>query len=689
MARPKSRNIALALVGAACIIASVSVAARCRPIEAAIFVLAMAIFAFPGVLFTRMVLGCDRKDPAALLIGAVFGISVSSLAVASGVHLLGWGLPGFLSSLAAVYLSAFWIGKAGQRSHRLDLAGSSWERRDAVIAIAFVLLIVAFFILPFRDLGRVVGTQRRYTWLFGRDFIGRMAYTASVSQDIPPDHMWFAGAKMQYYYLSYVLPASVYRIAAPIPDLQEIGKLVCVSYALLMVPLLYAVFRRATTKRNTALLLMGLAFLFYSYVDFFVLARGLLPRLVTLPPNVYDFIASRSSFSQSLHRLFLVQPAGVMGISLMLAAIYLGTFEEGNSNKSLYWGFQGVLAGLALGVSAFSGLVIGAWFFGTRFLQIVRGRRSVSGFKCFVLSGVCAGLVTAVLFALGMYSLSGGASTVTLRLHKVFLIGGPAFFLFQFGPAAIFAVVGLIFLSKRRRSHESGGWEWVYLLLLGAFITVLVTSPVDPDMGIDKGSPIVFLALLLIAGWFFDRVSHTKRLKALAATAMILAFPTFITDIYTAANTNDRKNTTYIERGDYAACRWIKENTSPKAILQAYPEYPGFEPGHEGYHFSPITVFAERRIVVGPWVLSRVLHDQVGQADKRFVDMKEMFTTPNVTRAAEIADRYGLDYVYIGGLERKRYGSGIEKFRGSPSEFECVYDRDGVEIYRRNRFANR
>ncbi|MEX2246489.1 MAG: DUF2298 domain-containing protein [Dehalococcoidia bacterium] len=63
----------------------------------------------------------------------------------------------------------------------------------------------------------------------------------------------------------------------------------------------------------------------------------------------------------------------------------------------------------------------------------------------------------------------------------------------------------------------------------------------------------------------------------------------------------------------------------------------------------------------------------------RFEDVTELYQTSDMTRVREIADKYGVSYIYVGDLERSTYGAeAMAKFTALP----VVFESGVVTIYR-------
>jgi uncharacterized membrane protein len=68
------------------------------------------------------------------------------------------------------------------------------------------------------------------------------------------------------------------------------------------------------------------------------------------------------------------------------------------------------------------------------------------------------------------------------------------------------------------------------------------------------------------------------------------------------------------------------------------------------------------------------------QPGTREADVKTLYTTTNLTEARELIDRYGVDYVVFGPIERTTYGdAGLGKW---DELGEKVFDEAGTTVWR-------
>lgn len=124
--------------------------------------------------------------------------------------------------------------------------------------------------------------------------------------------------------------------------------------------------------------------------------------------------------------------------------------------------------------------------------------------------------------------------------------------------------------------------------------------------------------------------------------------------------------------GDVAAIAWLRERAGPGAVvLEAVgDDYSEF--GH-----ARISTFSGRATVLGwPGHELQWGHDP----GTRRADVERMYRDPDPAAVRPVLDRYGVDYVVAGPLERADYGDdGLAKFDRLGRR---VLDRDGTTVWR-------
>jgi uncharacterized membrane protein len=130
---------------------------------------------------------------------------------------------------------------------------------------------------------------------------------------------------------------------------------------------------------------------------------------------------------------------------------------------------------------------------------------------------------------------------------------------------------------------------------------------------------------------------------------------------------------------EYEAIEWLNENVSGlPVILEAF-----------GGDFSDSARISSRTGL--PTVIGWLSHELQWRGrpsldgsgtpfTERPEEVETIYTTMDVQAARSLLDKYDVEYVYVGRLERETYGEGgLEKFR----EFMTpVFENEGVTIYR-------
>jgi YYY domain-containing protein len=129
---------------------------------------------------------------------------------------------------------------------------------------------------------------------------------------------------------------------------------------------------------------------------------------------------------------------------------------------------------------------------------------------------------------------------------------------------------------------------------------------------------------------------------------------------------------------DYAALRWMQDNIRGSPVV--------LEANTGLYSWgSRVSIYTGLPSVIGwDWhqKQQRVAMERV--VEERLRDVKTMYETPRLEQVLPLLRRYGVGYVYVGGLERIHYpAAGLKKFEDAATEvLEVVYQAQGVTIYR-------
>jgi len=132
-------------------------------------------------------------------------------------------------------------------------------------------------------------------------------------------------------------------------------------------------------------------------------------------------------------------------------------------------------------------------------------------------------------------------------------------------------------------------------------------------------------------------------------------------------------------RWDYEAIQWMRQNIKGSPVIME---------GNTGlYHWgNRYSIYTGLPTIIGwDWHTKQQYSLIPGDLiDYRLSVVREFYNTADQTRAIEIARRYDISYVIVGGLERAVYDvNGLNKFEGMVQSGTLlkVYDANNVQIY--------
>ncbi|MCB0210816.1 MAG: hypothetical protein KDJ52_15870 [Anaerolineae bacterium] len=126
---------------------------------------------------------------------------------------------------------------------------------------------------------------------------------------------------------------------------------------------------------------------------------------------------------------------------------------------------------------------------------------------------------------------------------------------------------------------------------------------------------------------------------------------------------------------DYAAINWLRENAPDNATLL---EAPGS--GYAAYQYTGrISALTGIPTLLGWGGHQSQWRGNYDEPGRREPDIDLIFNTPDPLQAQELLHKYGVEYVYVGALERERYSpQGLKKF---DQIMRVVFQQDEVTIY--------
>jgi len=507
-----------------------------------------------------------------------------------------------------------------------------------------------------------------------------MVHVDSLSRGLPLQSFFFAGEILSYYFLAYIYPALIHNIGFIELNIKQILQITQIFYSILTVTAVVLFIKYHANEKRTLLLSTILFLCCYSYVGLYNICLAAL-CLIT-GQNVTELfglkIVNYSGFSHSIYRHFLVEPQGTLALAIII--LILSLYKKQGSNYSFT--IIGILLGMLFGIEATNGIMLFFWFFIAGIFAIYETSLTkwTIGMK-HLYAALCAASIYGILFMIQMYDIKTGSKALQLGINKIAILGGPIYFLIIYGPLLIFGFMGsVIYYKNNDNKNVDCMRNYLILFSIGIFFTYFINNPTEPYFGLFKATRILPLCLLILSVHYLNYIDKVNCSKIFIFAVMLLASPTLFTDNYIASNISNPS--TYVRREDMRATNWIKNNIPDDAIIQAEPNYPESDRiTAPKYSYSLIPIFAERKTAIGEWKVSSQEHGKVEDVGKRFHLIRKMYSTSDIDECVEIIDRYGINYIYVGRLERELYREGIAKFENN-NKFVLVYSIDDISVFK-------
>jgi hypothetical protein len=215
----------------------------------------------------------------------------------------------------------------------------------------------------------------------------------------------------------------------------------------------------------------------------------------------------------------------------------------------------------------------------------------------------------------------------------------------------------------------------------GAFFLVSLPQR-DPIWVGWRAGQLLLVSLPALVALGFTRLWAARWARAGVIAGAVLLFvvglPTTILDARNAQDVENRRPgpgfrwTIPVTREEEAAFDWLRRSTPPDAVVQPDSVARGRDT------WTNIPTFGRRRMYSGlPISLLRG-----PEYDTPARVTQEIFSTPDASLAARLANGAGIDYLWVGDAERAAHGpEAIAKFDAHPELFRRVFHNDAVSIY--------
>ncbi len=629
--------------------------------------------ALPGLPVGFALFGRDQA--AGWIAGAAIGYSLSAIALWaviashvlwSGAFVLAWALTSGLT---------FWLTG---RWKMTPVPLPRWTRGATAALLLVLVLGLAIAAPPLARVGiRDEDGNRYYRAYFTADFVWHTALTAEIAKfSMPPRNPYLQGRSIHYYWTYYLFPAVVSaRGPAPLQNVQRCLKLNALATGLLLISAVFvgawsAVGQPVAVGYATALALTSSS-AEGAYALYRIWRRG--EPLSALRELNVDALSSwffGGHRVDGLARCLWYVPQHGMSYALGVIALTAAVSAGSAAPASAIW-----LIGITLGCSVCFNPFVGAMFALTCGVAIVVDAvRHPNAAKVMLRHAIAVlPVAAAIAWCFGNQMLAGAGGAVRFGLRGGARDHPFLTLILSLGPILAVAIAGFVFSRSGSRSVLL---PFMVAIVASLFTMYWVQLSVDTEwVAFRSGHLILVVIAAPVAACLAHLARQPRYVLAVVIAVALVGLPTTIIDWY---NSRDIYNTLIgpgfpwtivVTRQQDSAYRWIRENTPTLAVVQMDPTV------RERSTWSNIPSFAERRMAAGlPISLLNV-----PEYRERSDEVAAMYGASDTVKAAEIARRLGINYVYVDEVERTAH-AGALAFEGSPY-FQKVFDAPPVAVY--------
>jgi hypothetical protein len=348
--------------------------------------------------------------------------------------------------------------------------------------------------------------------------------------------------------------------------------------------------------------------------------------------------------------------------ALTLGLLLLLTMTRAPRPHALRTGLlEGLLLGGALLLSSFNGVLLVSWYAAAHvaMLAIARGHDLAAWVVARATAAAVVVVFLAFVIALGVVQLSEGS--FIYGWNRYFLRGPWTFVLLNFGPALFFAPLG-IRAAIRTSTRLAGSLATLVAVSVTVFLFLELRGHENTQVSFRTGQ-LVWITLTILLAFAIDSWrSWSRPISATLGTLLFLcavvAFPTVALDWYNAHDTSNVRMspggfpwTVHVNPDDRAAAKWIQE-------------------------MLPEQAFVERRMGAG----NGIAQLNPGKVEPYLDAVHAAFGKLPADQAHARLRELGVDYLYIGDVERRVHGTALARFSERPDLFKLVFRLGSVEI---------
>ncbi len=614
--------------------------------KAALFALALAIFAAPGIPLARKWF----QGSFAVLAGAALGYLASALAACALVRFERLGQGSMIAASMGLYVVFRGLAALVPEKPR----GEGGTARGFFAAA--LLLPLVFVALPFLKVGAPLPDGVAFRAYFSADLMTHLSVVAELQKGTyPPANPFFAGESLHYYWLFFA-PAAAFGDSGTNP--AALLSLYLAS-GMIFTGLLFGAGRELGLAPARAFLATAITLFAVSYEGLLTLVGGFLGAGSFRDTNVDAFgrwVLGLVSLD-GLHRSVLYTPQHLFSYSLLVVLLVLVLRGEPRDRAGAVL-LGGLLGGMA-GTSIVTALLAGPWMASVLFLRSPSFRRFL---EISLWTAAPALLLLSSYVVLGFFGDAGGA--LSLRLPR-----WPELFSVLLLDCGALCLLCAFRAGFRRFDFELAALAGLALL---AVLFLDLTGYEGVWMAWRAGS-VLLLALGFLAAPALGR--------ALGARHALVILPAALTALLDLVNAQDVSNrslsagefrwTTVVSRDEWEALQWIRAETPEDSLVQWDVR------ARELGEWALLPAIAERRMAVGSPIF---LLDLGKYRVRERREVRPIFTSGDPMEAHRLASGLGIDYLFLGPRELQTRGERLLPLFESPALFRSVFSNRGVTI---------
>ncbi|MDO4572244.1 MAG: hypothetical protein Q4C13_02660 [Clostridia bacterium] len=617
------------------------------------------IFALSGALAARWLFP-DKRPAVRLWLGLAIGLALLIWLPALAAFALGFTLPAQFLALGLCMLLGLLFWYLGRRK---TLCRTGWKEDWPLLVCLLPLMLVACALLYThvileRDGALYVG-QSTYG-----DLSMHLGFITSIAEQgqFPPMYSICPDASVGYPFLSSSLSSTFYLLGCSLRASVILPSI----YAFLLVFSGAWFFFEAWLKRKgvavfaTFLFFVGGGFGFAYFFDLLQFSPENLSRLFTAfyeTPTNFPSLGLR--WVNPIADMLIPQRAILFGWALLFPCLYLLYRAAFHQERSLFIPL-GVLAGSLPLIHTHSFLALGviSAFYLFRSLCKNEDKRQLLGYLWYLIAALAVAAPQLILFTFqqsGSFlrfnwnwdNQSDGFLWFYIKnMGLIFLLMPPAFFMNEREDRAVYGGALLLWLLAELIQFQPNAYDNNKLL----FIWYMFSC----------GLVAKFLAGLRerLLGWKAERTARAGARLLSAAVCLAL----FTSGVLTLVREYISEYQ-LLGASEVAAARYVKENTEKDATFLTHNN-----------HNNAVAVLTGRNIVCGS---GSFLHYHGVSYEEREASLALMYEQPEAYFET-LAERYAVDYVFIGPHERGNYRCNESYFA---ENFAVCYEADGVTIY--------